>query len=169
MTGDHIDPPSPPKEKSLPDSLVPQATIPPNTPCSDNTTAKLLIVSISLQHMWACENDTLVNQSAVTTGMTQAPNGVDDATNLGTWHIYSKQTDQYLRGSDSNGSWDDFVQYWIPFDGAIGFHDASWQAFPFGSQEYKTDGSHGCVHLPLEAITWVYQWAPIGTTVTVAE
>jgi len=95
----------------------PPSVKPADTRCTGNTVSKLLLVSISSQHMWACERDTLVNQSAVTTGATQAPNGVDDATNIGTWHIYSKQINQHLRGSDVNGSWDDFVQYWIPFDG----------------------------------------------------
>jgi len=142
---------------------------PADAPCTGNIVNKLILVSISSQHMWACEIGTLVNQSAVTTGATQAPNGVDDATNIGTWHIYAKQINQHLRGSDINGNWDDFVQYWIPFDGPIGFHDASWQTFPFGNSDYKISGSHGCVHLPLDTITWLYGWAPIGTTVTVIE
>jgi len=152
---------------STPASIPPLATKPATTPCAGTTISKLLLVSISLQHMWACETDTLVNQAAVTTGMTRAPNNVDDATPTGSWQIYSKQTNQRLRGSDRNGSWDDFVQYWIPFDGPIGFHDASWQTFPFGSSQYQTDGSHGCVHLPLDVIAWIYNWAPIGTVVTI--
>ncbi len=158
-----------PQPTSKPTPTPPLAVKPPTTPCTSNTTTKLLLVSLSSQHMWACETSTLVNQSAVTTGMTQAPNNVDDATPTGSWQIYSKQTNQHLRGSDINGSWDDFVQYWIPFDGPIGFHDASWQTFPFGSSQYATNGSHGCVHLPLNIIAWVYDWAPIDTTVTIVD
>lgn len=137
------------------------------TSCSQNGAGKLLLVSITQQHLWACDGSSLANETAVTTGATQAPNGVDDATPTGTWHIYSKQTNRTLKGCDANGCWNDPVAYWMPFDGAVGFHDASWQTFPFGSSQYQTDGSHGCVHLPLDFIAWLYAWAPVGTTVTI--
>ena len=26
----------------------------------------------------------------------------------------------------------DYVEYWVPFNGDFGFHDASWQTMPFG-------------------------------------
>jgi lipoprotein-anchoring transpeptidase ErfK/SrfK len=55
----------------------------------------------------------------------------------------------------------------MPFDGPYGFHDAPWQTFPFGSPDYATQGSHGCVHLPENEAAWVYNWAPVGTTVTI--
>jgi hypothetical protein len=134
--------------------------------CSQNSSGKLLLVSISQQHIWACDGTTTVRESAVTTGASALTN-VDDATPTGTWRIYRKQTNTTLKGCDVNGCWNDPVAYWMPFDDQVGFHDASWQTFPFGSSQYKTDGSHGCVHLPADFIAWVYGWAPIGTTVTV--
>jgi lipoprotein-anchoring transpeptidase ErfK/SrfK len=134
--------------------------------CVSNKQGKLLLVSISQQHIWACDAGSLVKESAVTTGASALTN-VDDATPTGTWHIYSKQTNTTLKGCDVNGCWNDPVAYWMPFDDQVGFHDASWQTFPFGSAQYKTDGSHGCVHLPADFIAWVYTWAPVGTTVTV--
>lgn len=155
--------------KLQPPVMEPPARIQPTavTGCAQNGSGKLLLVSISQQHLWACSSTSVVNQSAVTTGTTEIVNGVDDATPTGTWHIVSKQTNRTLRGCDANGCWNDPVQYWMPFDGEIGFHDASWQTFPFGGPEYHTDGSHGCVHLPADFIAWVYGWAPVGTTVTV--
>jgi lipoprotein-anchoring transpeptidase ErfK/SrfK len=30
----------------------------------------------------------------------------------------------------------------------VGFHDASWQS-SFGGSRYKTNGSHGCINLPV--------------------
>jgi lipoprotein-anchoring transpeptidase ErfK/SrfK len=58
------------------------------------------------------------------------------------------------------------VKYWIPFSAPLfGFHDSSWQRFPYGSPKYKTDGSHGCVHLPLKTIRFLYNWVDIGTPV----
>jgi hypothetical protein len=135
--------------------------------CIENGDGKLLVVSIGQQHLWACDGTALVKDTVVTTGASDAPKGVDDSTPTGTWRIYSKQADRYLNGCDVNGCWHDYVQYWLPFDGSVGFHDASWQTFPFGSAQYQTDGSHGCVHLPTDFIAWLYAWAPVGTTVTV--
>lgn len=152
----HVMPKAPPLARSF---KVPDE-------CAGNTTGKLLTVSISKQHLWACDNTKIVYQSAVTTGASALKN-VDDATSVGTWHIFGKYMNTTLKGCDANGCWNDPVAYWMPFDGSVGFHDASWQTFPFGSAEYATGGSHGCVHLPAETAQWIYGWAAIGTTVTI--
>jgi lipoprotein-anchoring transpeptidase ErfK/SrfK len=55
----------------------------------------------------------------------------------------------------------------MPFYGAYGFHDASWQTFPYGSPLYTTQGSHGCVHVPVAVLGTLFNWAPIGTLVTI--
>lgn len=150
---------------------VATTTKPKSTPniCVGNTSGgKTVLVSITKQHMWSCQGTTTVEQSAVTTGSTDVPNNVDDATPTGTFQIYEKFRDLPLKGCDANGCWDDYVQYWMPFDTAVGFHDASWQTFPFGSNNYKTQGSHGCVQLPTATAAWLYNWAPIGTKVVVS-
>jgi len=59
------------------------------------------------------------------------------------------------------------VHYWVPFNGSIGFHDATWQTIPFGSPLYQTSGSHGCVHLPTATMAWLYSWLKVGANVTV--
>lgn len=143
---------------------TPKATY---NPCQNSRATQTVIVSISKQHAWACSESAEVKESPVTTGMTVVRNGVDDNTPTGTYTIQAKYQDLHLRGADANGSWDDPVQYWIPFDDDIGFHDASWQTFPFGSSHYHTDGSHGCVHLPTNFAAWLYNWAPIGTEVVI--
>lgn len=133
--------------------------------CNGTMERHEIIISISEQHLWACSQSTQVYQSAVTTGAYQT---AGDATPVGVWHIYAKQTNLYLDGSDSQGSWHDFVAYWMPFYQDYGFHDASWQTFPFGdTHQYAAQGSHGCVHLPIKTAAWLYTWAPIGTTVRV--
>jgi lipoprotein-anchoring transpeptidase ErfK/SrfK len=149
------------------DTTVAAKTAPAPNECADNSTGKTVLVSISQQHMWACDGTSLIKQSAVTTGASDAPHGVNDATPVGTWHVYEKFRNLDLKGSDANGPWDDYVQYWMPFDSAVGFHDASWQTFPFGSSQYKTSGSHGCVQLPTDIAAWLYGWAPVGTKVIV--
>lgn len=129
--------------------------------CASNTYQQLVLVSISEQHLWACEGGKQVNSSAVTTGR----NADDDQTPLGAWRVQAKQRDRYLVGP----GYRDYVQYWVPFNGDFGLHDASWQTIPFGSQNYPQDGSHGCVHLPTSTMAWLYRWASVGATVVTVE
>ena len=35
------------------------------------------------------------------------------------------------------------------------------------AREYRTEGSHGCVHMPLAAMKFLYDWAAVGTTVDI--
>lgn len=140
----------------------------PGSPACAGTPAgvKHIYVSVGQQHLWACTGDVLLTDSAVTTGASAITN-VDDATPLGTSRITGKSRNTVLVGHDVNGSWNDGVKFWMPFDGGIGFHDSSWQTFPYGSDLYKTQGSHGCVHIPVAVIATLFDWAPIGTLVTV--
>jgi len=168
-------------ERVAKSAISPPATIPSPTPTPTPTPVavpspcvgtpagvKHIYVSISEQSLWACTGPVLFTTSAVTTGASALTN-VHDSTPVGTWHIYSKVQNTVLVGHDANGSWRDPVAYWMPFYGAYGFHDASWQTFPFGSPLYTTQGSHGCVHVPVAVLGTLFAWAPIGTLVTVAD
>lgn len=138
--------------------------------CAGNTLDELIIVSISQRHLWACNQSTQVYDSPVVTGISYL---AADLTPTGTYHIYAKETDQHLIGSDSTGSWDDFVYYWMPFlhneYGSYGFHDATWRSpGDFGNiSPDSPDASHGCVELPLATAKWLYGWTYVGTTVTI--
>ena len=128
--------------------------------------AKRIIVSISLQHLWACAGNTLFLDTAVTTGASALTN-VHDATPTGTMHVNGKVRNTVLAGRDVNGSWNDPVTYWMPFSGGDGFHDAPWQTFPLGSPLYTTQGSHGCVHVALASLATLFDWTSVGTPVTI--
>ncbi len=123
-------------------------------------------ISIADQHLWECSGANLMLDSAVTTGASALTN-VHDATPTGTFAIAAKTRDTHLRGHDVNGSWDDAVTYWLPFSGGVGLHDSPWQTFPYGSDEYRTQGSHGCVHVPLDAIASLFNTVQVGTRVTI--
>ena len=56
------------------------------------------------------------------------------------------------------------VKYWMPFNGNIGMHDASWRS-SFGGTIYKYNGSHGCVNLPPAVAKKVFQYVKAGTPV----
>lgn len=138
--------------------------------CASNTLSKNVIVSINQRQLWACAGAQKMYGSAVITGIATLP---ADLTPTGTYHIYAKQTDLNLKGSDSTGSWNDPVSYWMPFldnqYGAYGFHDATWRnPSQFGQiSPDSSNGSHGCVELPLATAKWLYGWTSVGTTVTI--
>ena len=134
---------------------------PPPTPCTTNRRAQWIFVDLGRQHMWLCERSRVARDTAVTTGM----RGPDTETPTGNYRIQGLNRDSVL--TLANGQTYP-VKYWIPFDAPLfGFHDSSWQHFPYGSPQYKTAGSHGCVHMPLPAIRFLYGWAEIGTRVTI--
>jgi lipoprotein-anchoring transpeptidase ErfK/SrfK len=138
--------------------------------CDGNTRSKLVLVSISQRHLWACEHAKTVYDSPVITGITTHDSTL---TPPGNYSIYGKQTDTRLSGSDVVGSWDYPVSYWMPFlsnqYGIYGFHDATWRPdSEFGNvSPDSSNASHGCVELPLSSMAWLYGWAPTGTAVTI--
>ncbi|MDQ2751346.1 MAG: L,D-transpeptidase [Pseudonocardiales bacterium] len=130
--------------------------------CAANTARQQVLVSVAEQHLWMCAASHLVYDAAVTTGAVDLPY---DSTPTGSYQIQAKETDRTL----TLISGDQYqVNYWIPFDAPLfGFHDSSWQSFPYGSPRYRTEGSHGCIHTPLAAMKFLYGWADIGAVVTI--
>jgi hypothetical protein len=114
---------------------------PDTSSCLTNTAAKFVLVSLSQQHVWMCQDHLQVRSGATPTG---------------SWLVQSRETNRFLTGP----GYREYVHYWVPSNCDFGFHDATWQTLPFGSQDYRTEGSHGCVHLPLAAMACPYRWAP---------
>ena len=56
---------------------------------------------------------------------------------------------------DGTREYESFVNYWMPFNGSIGLHDATWRS-SFGENIYISDGSHGCINLPFDAAKKLY-------------
>jgi lipoprotein-anchoring transpeptidase ErfK/SrfK len=156
--------------KTAPSKAAPAAVPAVTNHCSANDLDRLVLVSVSQRHLWACQGATTVYDSPVVTGIQYL---AADLTPAGTYHIYGKERDLTLTGSDTTGSWSDPVSYWMPFlrnqYGSYGFHDASWRAnSDFGNiSPNSSDASHGCVELPLSAAAWLYNWASVGTAVTI--
>jgi hypothetical protein len=132
-----------------------------STPCAGHRGHRLVLVSLRRQHLWMCAGHRDVRDTAVTTGRL----GQYTETPTGTYQIQGLNRDSTLT-LNTGATYP--VKYWIPFDAPLfGFHDSPWQRFPYGSPLYKTRGSHGCVHVPLRAIRFLYGWADIGTTVRI--
>jgi lipoprotein-anchoring transpeptidase ErfK/SrfK len=151
-------------------TVAPVAVAPPPNACASNTLDQRVIVSITERHLWACDQTSVVYDSPVVTGISYL---AADVTPTGNYHVYAKETDKHLIGSDSTGSWDDYVYYWMPFltnqYGVYGFHDATWRpANAFGNIDPdSSNASHGCVELPLATAKWLFNWVNVGTTVTI--
>jgi hypothetical protein len=128
--------------------------------CGSSKPEHRVLVHIATQRARLCEYDSQILVTSVTTGASS----IGDATPTGTWEVYEKLSPTVLYPS-GGGAY--HVKYWMPYNGAYGMHDSPWQKFAYGSSEYKTKGSHGCVHFPAAAMTRLYGWAPVGTTVRV--
>ncbi len=152
-----------------PKKSTPVAATPVNR-CVGNELPQFVVISITERHLWACEGTKKVRDYPVITGMQKIP---DNATPPGTYKIYAKQRDTVLSGTASTGSWSEPVSYWMPFldnnFGTYGFHDASWRkTAEFGNTDPNSDkGSHGCVQLGVASTKWLYEWAEVGTTVSI--
>ena len=89
------------------------------------------------------------------------------ATPQGTYSLTYKTRDAVLRGSknaDGEYEYESPVSYWMPFNGGIGFHDATWRS-SFGGSIYKTAGSHGCVNMPKSNAAKLYELVEKGIPV----
>ena len=88
--------------------------------------------------------------------------GKGHPTHVGIFKIWSMEHDRYLTGP----GYKCWVSYFMPFDGGIGLHDATWRD-KFGGEIYKKNGSHGCVNLPREEAETIYENVGVGTKVLV--
>lgn len=104
-------------------------------------------VDISRQHLWVYQNGAVTLESDFVSGkMTK-----DRYTPSGVYTLTYKEKDRDLKGevdpATGEPSYISHVNYWMPFNRGIGFHDASWRS-RFGGSIYVNSGSHGCVNLP---------------------
>ncbi|MEO9137930.1 MAG: L,D-transpeptidase [Jatrophihabitans sp.] len=152
--------------KAAPEPRTVAASTPPPAapnPCAHNSAGQLVRVELAVQRMWLCTGHRLDSTTPITSGIP----GEYTSTPTGTYTIQAltRNTTLTLISGQTYA-----VKYWIPFDSPLfGFHDSSWQDIPYGSQKYRTEGSHGCVHVPLAAIRFLYHWADIGAKVRITE
>lgn len=125
------------------------------TPCDFD---KSIFVDITTKTMAAFEHCNKVNQWLVSAGKPSTP------TPIGEFHIYAKFASQDMRGFNPDGT--PYFQphvHWVNyFSGGSAIHGVYWHPLSwFG----VNNSSHGCVGVPDGQAQWIYDWAPIGTTV----
>lgn len=96
--------------------------------------------------------------------------GLGNDTVTGVYAIYDKETSKKLIGTDEDNDgepdYESDVEFWMPFYGGYGLHDATWRSY-FGPDAYLYGGSHGCVNLPLDAAQELYSLIQIDDVVVV--
>lgn len=95
-------------------------------------------------------------ETQVVTGNTGRRMGTPEGVNF----VYGKQKNRILKGPN----YASHVNFWMPVKGNIGIHDAKWRS-EFGGEIYKSNGSHGCINVPYEAMSQLYEIVEIGTPV----
>ena len=123
----------------------------------------LVEVIISEQMMYYYEDDVLLLSAPVVTGNEK----ITEATPTGRFMVRRKNQNSTLMGPD----YVEHVDYWIGFDetGRIyGLHDAPWRD-AYGGDIYLSDPSRGCVNMPVEKISILFDYVDYDTEVYVHE
>ncbi|MDD3337505.1 MAG: peptidoglycan binding domain-containing protein [Lachnospiraceae bacterium] len=113
-------------------------------------------IDLGNQHMWYYIDGKLYVESDLVSGTATK---ADRKTPGGIFRLTYKQRDKVLQGrltADGVPEYQSPVSYWMPFNGGIGMHDASWRG-SFGGTIYKYSGSHGCINLPAKKAAAIYE------------
>ena len=113
-------------------------------------------VDLTNQTVVYYKNGELITQGSVVTG--DVSKGY--STPAGVYRLDWKRKDFVLRGEGYAAP----VSFWMPFNGGIGLHDASWRS-NFGGNIYKNNGSHGCVNMPYSVAEAIYNNIEDKTTI----
>lgn len=111
-------------------------------------------IDLTNQHLYLYQDGKIVVESDFVSGdMTKSGR----MTPPGVFGLTYKTTNATLRGED----YETPVNYWMPFNGNIGMHDATWRR-KFGGEVFITNGSHGCINLPLKNAKEIYSYISTG-------
>ncbi len=113
-------------------------------------------VDMTAQKLYYYEDGELVLETDVVTGNMRRRMGTPQGVN----YVYNKQKNRVLRGPGYASP----VSFWMPVKGNIGLHDAGWRS-EFGGEIYRTGGSHGCINLPKDMASQLYEAVEVGTPV----
>lgn len=117
-------------------------------------------INLTAQHLFLYKDGNLVTESDFVSGNVSKGN----ATPTGVFGVTYTQKDATLRGDNYATP----VSFWMPFNGNVGMHDATWRS-SFGGSTYKRSGSHGCINLPYSAAQTIFNTVSAGYPVFVYE
>jgi LysM repeat protein len=158
--------PTPQPETIIESAATPQLTAtveslatPSPTPAMTQTaeaassdTGKEIVVVLHEQKVYAYQDGQVVHSTLASTGIARYP------TPVGQYRIYVKYLSTLMTGP---GYYLPNVPYTMYFYKGYGLHGTYWH------NNFGHPMSHGCVNLPTAEAKWFYEWAPVGTLVTV--
>ena len=107
--------------------------------------------------MWFYKDGALLVDTAVVTGNVSAGNASPE----GVFCLVGKSEHETLKGEGYSTP----VDYWMPFYGGVGIHDAdSWRSV-YGGTIYQNSGSHGCINTPTAKVAVIYENIEAGTPI----
>jgi L,D-transpeptidase catalytic domain/Putative peptidoglycan binding domain len=138
-------------------------------PAPEPRQQKVVVIRLRAQTLTAYLDGRPVLTAPVTTGRPALP------TPVGTFYVHSRFSPYVFTSPWPKGS-----AYWYPptpatwamyfYDNDFLHDDPGEPASAFGSgSENGPYASHGCVHVPHDAMAFLYQWLPVGATVIVAQ
>lgn len=123
----------------------------------DNDIGKTYVeVDLSDQHVYVYIDGRMEFDTPCVSGKSSQGYGTPG----GLFGITYKALNVTLKGAD----YETPVTFWMPFNGGIGMHDATWRG-SFGGGIYYYDGSHGCVNLPYSAAATIFNMVEPGMPV----
>lgn len=111
-------------------------------------------IDLSRQKVWVYLNGKKQIETDCVSGCVEKSHETPE----GVFSLTYKQKDRILRGEklpDGQYEYQSHVNFWMPFNGGIGLHDATWRS-KFGGDIYVTNGSHGCINLPKDKAEKIY-------------
>lgn len=120
---------------------------------------KWININLSNHEVTAYEGLTPVLSSPMISAATEYPNAV------GEFSVYSKLPLQTMRGNNADGTRyeTENVPWILYYHGGYALHGAYWRT-SFGYNA-GSNGSHGCINLPVNTAKALYDWADEGTKV----
>ena len=128
----------------------------------DDLNGTYIEVNLTKQHMWFYKDGDLVIESDVVTGDVAK----NRETETGIFPLAYKKSPYTLVGGGPGDEYSVDVDYWMAFFEGQGLHDAPWKS-RFGGNIYKTDGSRGCVNLPVDVAKTVYENSKEGMAIVI--
>jgi hypothetical protein len=122
---------------------------------TDDIGSSYVEADLTNQHMYVYQDGKLAFETDFVSGtLSSTP---DCVTPQGIFGLTYNTRDAVLRGAN----YASHVNYWMPFYGNYGMHDATWRS-SFGGTIYFTSGSHGCINLPYSSAATIYEYVSTG-------
>ena len=121
-------------------------------PPSSGGAGKEIVVVLSQQRVYAYQDGKLVHSALASTGVARYP------TPVGRYRVYVKYISTLMTGP---GYYLPNVPYTMYYSSGYALHGTYWH------NNFGRPMSHGCVNLPAGEARWFFEWAPVGTPVTV--